>query len=204
MLQTYLSRVVKKRECVISLDLGTSTPTTGTTGDRLTLLHLHLTTLYYVHCCTSISLTRRRREEEALRAGIQRMLMKETNQLLQYRFSWFAGIWRSSTIQFVCIGCSHPWFHCLSRQPSLFLITPCTCHLVFFVGWDLLLHRFFRQTPFCKDVVLLAILPEGSCIACLIMCIGCTLWSSRSFVDDITHRVVGTRDAVMRVFSPVS
>ena len=51
--------VTRKREFVISLDLGTSTSTTRTAGDRLTLLYLHLTTLYYVHCCTIISLTTR-------------------------------------------------------------------------------------------------------------------------------------------------
>ena len=53
--------MVRKREFVISLDLGTSTSTTRTTGDRLTLLYSHFTTSNYTHCCTIISLTTRSR-----------------------------------------------------------------------------------------------------------------------------------------------
>ena len=124
------------------------------------------------------------------------MLMNETTQVLQY----LAGIWRSSTTRSACIGCSHPWFHCLSRQPSLSSRAPCTCHHVFSVGWDLLLHRFFRQTPFCKDVVLLAILP-GHLHSFLDHVHRLYPVELTEFVDDITHKVEGTRDAVMRVFT---
>ena len=60
-LQTCVSPVVRKRELVIILDLGTSTSTTRTTGDRLTLLYLHFTKLYCIHCRTIISLTTRTR-----------------------------------------------------------------------------------------------------------------------------------------------
>ena len=68
-LQPYLFPVVRKREFVISLDLGTYTSMTRTAGDRLTLLYLHLTTRSYIHCCTIIRLTTRTRRLERAASG---------------------------------------------------------------------------------------------------------------------------------------
>ena len=49
------------------------------------------------------------RGSSALRAGIQRILMNETNQWLQYRFAMVCWDLENSMTPFACFDCSHPW-----------------------------------------------------------------------------------------------
>ena len=112
------------------------------------------------------------RGSSAPRAGIQRMLMNETSQWLQYRFAtvcWDLGNFYDS----ICLHRVMTSMVALSFPPAI-IVMPCILLHVFSVAWALSRNRLTLRILFCKAVDLHVTLPGGFCMVSSIMFVGFT------------------------------
>ena len=137
------------------------------------------------------------RGRSALRAGIQRMLMNETDQLLQYRFAMVCRD-LEKFYDSICLHWLLTSMVSMSFPPAIIVLA----------------DTMYLSPRFLRGLGSVA-LPTNSILqGCGFAChfarglLHCPLDHVRrlypveltEFVDDITHKVEGARDAVMRVF----